>query len=103
MTVGNGVQPGTVTYTADVTGGESYDVRVEQPPFSAVFTYDTSISLAPFEPFVKEAVAAFGASVVPGREAVKIIPFESRPLLLDWSDRPYALEDAAENAVDESL
>ena len=56
-----------------------------------------------YEPFVKEAIGAFGASVVPGREAVKIIPFEDPPLLLDWSDQPYALENAADNAVDKSL
>ena len=103
MTTRSGAQPGTVSYTADVTSGDSYEVRVEQPPFSAVFTYDTSISLAPFEPYVKEAVGAFGGSVVPGSEAVKIIPFEARPLLLDWSDQPYVLENAADDAVDESL
>ena len=103
MTSADGPQPGTVRYTASVSGGARYEVEVEQPPFSAVFTYDTSISLSPFEPFVKEAIGAFSAAVVPGREAVKIIPFEARPLLLDWSDQPYALENAADESVDESL
>jgi len=33
-------------YQANVTPGTSYRVRVEQPPFSAVLMYDTSLSIA---------------------------------------------------------
>lgn len=102
MTFKQGSQPATLEYTAAVSAG-TYTVKVDQPPFSAIFTYDTSISLAPFEPFVKEAIGGFSASVVPGHEAVKIIPFEDPPLLLDWSDQPYALQNAADNAIDKSL
>ena len=103
MTFKEGAQPGTVEYTADVSPGSTYDIEVDQPPFSSIFTYDTSISISAYEPFVKEAIGAFGASVVPGREAVKIFPFEDPSLLLDWSDQPYVLENAADNAVDKSL
>jgi hypothetical protein len=103
MTFKEGTQPGTVEYTADVVPGSTYDVKVDQPPFSSIFTYDTSISISAYEPFVKEAIGAFGASVVPGREAVKVFPFEDPPLLLDWSDQPYLLENAADNAIDKSL
>ncbi len=75
MTTADGPQPGTVRYTATVTGGASYEAEVQQPPFSAVFSYDTSISLSAYAPFVQQAIGAFSATVVPGREAVKIDPF----------------------------
>ena len=85
---------GARRYTADVTGGERYFARVQQPPFSLLFTFDTSGSMGPYLDFVYEGMREFAADVRPGRELVKILPFDEDPLLETWSDQPVALEDA---------
>ena len=90
---------GSVVYQANVTRGATYRVRVAQPPFSAVFTFDTSGSMGDYLPFVTEALRAYTGGVTKGDEAVKIIPFEEKPLLPDWSDDPYLLQDAVDRYV----
>ncbi len=85
---------GSQRYVADITGGATYFALVRQPPFSLVFTFDTSGSMGPYLDFVFEGMREFAADVRPGRELVKILPFEESPLLATWSDQPVALEDA---------
>lgn len=94
MLFGAGDTPGTVRYRAEVTPGVTYRLKVEQPPSSIVFTFDTSGSMGPYLEYVYQAMRAFTADVTPGEEAVSIVPFEEEPLLQDWSDDPYALADA---------
>jgi hypothetical protein len=86
--------PTVARYRADVAPGASYLVRVVQPPFSTVFTYDTSGSLGPVLSYVSTALRGFAADVRPGEEAVLIMPFEDTPLLDDWSDDRWLIEDA---------
>ncbi len=74
-------------------------MRVEQPPFSAVFAFDTSGSMGTYLPFVTQALRAYTAGVTKGEEAVKVQPFEEDPLLDDWSDDPYLLQDAVDRYV----
>jgi Mg-chelatase subunit ChlD len=89
-----GDQPGTVRYQAEVDAGATYRLMVEQPPASIVFTFDTSGSMGPYLDYVYQAMRAFTADVTPGEEFVQVIPFEEDPLLPDWSDDPWALQDA---------
>ncbi len=98
MTFGPGDE-GTVSYAANVTSGATYRIRVTQPPFSAVFTFDTSGSMGSYLPFVTEALRAYTAGVTKGEEAVKVTPFEEDPLLNDWADDPYLLQDAVDRYV----
>jgi len=77
-----------------VEPGTAYDLRIEQPPFSFVFTFDTSGSMGPYLHTVMEGVREFAADVKPGREAAMIVPFEDEPLLDEWEDRPEVLVDA---------
>jgi hypothetical protein len=81
-------------YQADVVPGETYLVRLVQPPFSTVFTYDTSGSLGRVLTYVSTALRGFAADVRPGEEVVQIMPFEEKPLLPDWSDERYLIEDS---------
>jgi hypothetical protein len=99
MLFGAGQAPGTVRYQAEVTPGATYRLKVEQPPSSIVFTYDTSGSMGPYLDYVYQAMRAFTADVTPGEEAISIVPFEEHPLLDDWSDDPYALQDAVSRYV----
>ncbi len=86
--------PAVARYRADVEPGASYLVRVVQPPFSTVFTYDTSGSLGRVLSYVATALRGFAADVRPGEESVLIMPFEDTSLLPDWSDDRWLLEDA---------
>jgi hypothetical protein len=94
-----GDEPGTVSYSATVTPRQHYRIEVQQPPFSAVFTYDTSGSMSNYLSFVFEAIRTFAAGVQPGEQAAQIVPFEEPPLLPEWSEDPYALQDAIEGVV----
>jgi hypothetical protein len=89
-----GDRPGTVRYQAEVDAGATYRLAVEQPPASIVFTFDTSGSMGPYLDYVYQAMRAFAADVSPDEEFVQIIPFEEEPLLPEWSDDPWALQDA---------
>jgi hypothetical protein len=99
MLFGAGDRPGTVRYVAEVAPGASYRLQVVQPPSSIVFTYDTSASMGPYLDYVFQGMRAFTADVTPGAEGVMIIPFEEQPLLPDWSDDPYALQNAVDRYV----
>lgn len=93
------LSPGLVDealWKAIVLPGESYSLRVHQPPFSSVVTFDVSGSLGPWVPRIMGAARTFASGVEPGREAVMIVPFEEKPLLEDWSDDPGALRDAVD-------
>ncbi len=52
-----------VTYEAPVTPGERYHIRVVQPPYSAVFLFDSSASIGPFQDYVYEGIRTFAAGV----------------------------------------
>jgi hypothetical protein len=96
---GPGEAPGSVRYSAEVTPGAAYRLRVERPPSSIVFAYDTSGSMGPYLDFVYQALRAFTADVRPGLEAILIAPFEQEPLLDGWSDQPYILQNAVDRAL----
>jgi len=85
---------GSITYQAAVEPSQRYGLRIHQPPVSAVFTFDTSGSMGPFLDIVTEGMRSFAADVQPGREAVTIVPFEEAPLLPEWEDDAYVLQDA---------
>ena len=90
---------GTVRYHAEVEADRSYDLRVVQPVFSAVFAFDTSPSIDPFLDMVTQGMREFLADVRPGREAITVVPFEEPALLPDWEDDPHVLQGAFENHV----
>jgi len=83
--------------TATVEPGATYLLRVEQPLPSMVFAFDTSISLANYEPAIYAGLQRYARGVEPGREVVRIIPFGEPPLLDSWLDDPYALQNALRN------
>lgn len=88
-------------YSANVTPGTTYRVRVEQPPFSAVLMYDTSLSIAGYWGPIRQGLMAFAGDVVRGRDRVMIIPFgeNGTPLVRDWSDDAWQLQAALEGSI----
>ncbi len=99
MTFMEGDAPGTVSYSAPVAGGASYRVLVEQPPFSAVVTFDTSGSMGDYLSFVRQALRSYADGVTQGQETIQVVPFEAQPLLPDWSDDAYVLGNAVAGYV----
>jgi hypothetical protein len=77
------------TLTATVAPG-AYLLRVAQRRRSVVFAWDTSGSVTPFVPVIYPALAVFAAGIDPATEAVNLLPFSERPLLLlkDFSGDP---------------
>jgi len=79
-------------FEAVVDGGRRYYLRVEEPPRNVVFTWDTSASVQSYIPTIYNSLVAFTEDVVPGRDAVNLIPFGRGPLLRDWYGEPYILQ-----------
>jgi len=79
-------------FEAVVDGGGRYYLRVEEPPRNVVFTWDTSASVQSYIPTIYNSLVAFTEDVVPGRDAVNLIPFGRGPLLRDWYGEPYILQ-----------
>jgi hypothetical protein len=88
-----GARPGTVEHVASVSPGSSYRLRVEQPPFSVVVAYDTSTSVAQYVPVIAGALRAYTRGLVPGEEALQLIDLEASPLLDDFSDDGWLLQN----------
>ena len=99
VTFGPGEEAGTVTYLAPVRPGEAYRVEVSQPPASVAFTFDTSVSVATQMEGIRNGLASFAGGIEPGAEVVKVLPFDGRPLLPDWSDDRYAIRGAVDAYV----
>jgi hypothetical protein len=93
----------TVTYTAPAEPGAAYDIVVQQPPHSIAFTFDTSVSLANYQPFVQQSLRSFAAGVREGQEFVQLIPFDEDPLLEGWTDDTYLVVSGINGYYDKSL
>jgi hypothetical protein len=79
-------------FEAIVEPGADYYLRIEEPPRNVVFSWDTSPSVAPYLQTIYNSLVAFTDDVVPGRDAVNLVPFGSGPLLRDWYGEPYILQ-----------
>jgi len=91
------VAANTMEVSAVVTPGAAYYLRVTQPSTSVIFAFDTSFSIGPLEPAVYQGLTRFAGDVLPGREAVNILPFGETLLLDDWVDEPYFLQGTIAN------
>jgi hypothetical protein len=66
--------------------------RIAEPPRNVVFAWDTSASVNAYIPQINNALVAFSGQVVPGEEAVNLMPFSMQPLLKQWYGEPYVLQ-----------
>lgn len=79
-------------FEAQVDPGAEVYFHVAEPPRNVVFTWDTSASVNAFLPTIYNSLSAFASEVVPGQEAVNLVPFSHPPLLRDWYGEPYVLQ-----------
>jgi hypothetical protein len=94
--------PGIRSWTADVQPGATYRVEIQQPTLWVTLTYDTSGSLGADLPFITEAIRTYAGGIVPGQESLKVLPFEERSLLQQWSDQPWEIENAINSVFQNS-
>jgi hypothetical protein len=84
--------PGQHVFEATSEPGTAVYLHVFEPPRNVVFTWDTSASITSYLPTIYNSLTAFASQVVPGQEAVNLLPFSSAPLLRDWYGEPYILQ-----------
>lgn len=84
--------PGEQRFEAIVEPGSKVFFHVTEPPRNVVFTWDTSASVGPYIPQINNSLVAFSSQVVPGQEAVNLMPFSNTPLLKEWLGEPYMLQ-----------
>lgn len=66
---------------------------MEEPPRNVLFLWDTSGSVAGYQPAIYNALNAYADDLVPGRDAADLLPLgRSRPLLQDWHGDPYVVQ-----------
>jgi len=79
-------------FEAVVDAGATVWLAVSEPPRNVVFAWDTSASVNAYIPLIRNSLVAFSGQVVPGQEAVNLMPFSMQPLLRDWYGEPYMLQ-----------
>ncbi len=71
-----------------------YHLNLVEPPRSIVFLWDGSGSLSALQPAIYQALNRFAEGLIPGQEAVNLIPLGG-PLLIDgWAEEPRELNRA---------
>jgi hypothetical protein len=88
------VSPRDRILRAEVVPGESYFLRVYEPPRSIVFAWDNSGSMGPYKAVLSQSLRKFVGEVTPGMEYANFLPFQDgTPELLhpEWSDQSHEL------------
>lgn len=83
-----------VTLTAYAQPGDYY-LHLYEPRRSVVFSWDTSGSVAPYQPITYSSLASFSAGLDPHREVTQLLAFDDpqpRWLLSHWSDDPLKVQ-----------
>ncbi len=84
-------------FTATVPSDSTVYFRIEEPPRSVIFSWDTSGSVGAYFDTIYNALSNFVAGVTPGRELVNFLPFGNQLLLEDWGEEPARLQQALTN------
>jgi hypothetical protein len=80
------------SYEAIVEPGQTYFLKIEEPPRNVAFLWDTSASVGAYLPVIYNALMAYAEDLVPGRDAANLIPFGGNVLLEDWYGDPYIMQ-----------
>lgn len=94
------ISPREVAIRAEVESGETYFLRVFEPPRSFIFAWDNSGSMGPYKAVVYQALQQFVQDVHPGREYANFVPFQDGKVRLlhpEWSDQSYLLQATLSN------
>lgn len=90
--IDNADMPGRHRFEAVVEPASEVWLNIAEPPRNVVFVWDTSASVNAYIPLINNSLVAFSGQVVPGQEAVNLMPFSMYPLLEEWYGEPYVLQ-----------
>lgn len=94
-------EPGGITRVeAIVPGGETYFLKLVEPPRSIAVVWDNSSSIRNFTTTIYRALSRFSEAVQPRREFLNLLPLQlvnPKFLMSSWSDQPYAIQGAVQN------
>ena len=85
-------EPARHLFEAIVEAGSEVWINVAEPPRNVIFSWDTSASVGAWLDLINRSLVAFSGQVVPGQEAVNLMPFPLSPLLEEWYGEPYILQ-----------
>jgi hypothetical protein len=86
------MEPGRHQFEAVVEPASEVWLHLAEPPRNVIFSWDTSASVNAYIPLINNSLVAFSGEVVPGQEAVNLMPFPMSPLLDRWYGEPYVLQ-----------
>ena len=81
-----------IQYQLPVESGKNYFIKVEEPPRSTVFVWDTSPSTLSYEDIIYQALNSYSNEVIPDRDMVNFLPFGGELLMDQWYGEPYYLK-----------
>jgi hypothetical protein len=92
--------PAAQVWRATVAPGDSYRLRVYEPPRSIMFVWDTSGSVEPFRPIIYQALGRFVEGVTRDQEEINLWPFDAGTLLEEWQSDPTLILEGLQNYVE---
>ncbi len=84
-------------YKVSVEPGQSYFIKVEEPPRSVAFIWDNSGSVAAYRPMIYNAISTYVNAVTPGIDVANLMVMGGDFLLKNWSGEPYILQSVLNN------
>lgn len=84
-------------FQIQVDAGNEYFIKVEEPPRSVIFAWDTSGSTQAYESMIYEAISSYSNDVIPGRDTVNFLPFGGQLLMDKWYGKPFYLKTILNN------
>ncbi|MFK8010396.1 MAG: VWA domain-containing protein [Marinicellaceae bacterium] len=86
-----------IIYQITVDSGESYFIKMTEPPRSVIFSWDTSGSTSAYHGTIFEALSQFAEGVIPDRDTINFMPFGNSLLMDQWYGQPYLLKTVLNN------
>ncbi len=86
-----------ISYKVPVIANQEYYVKVEEPPRSVIFSWDTSGSTNAYQTMIYNAISSYSNDVVAGRDSVNFLPFGGTLLLEDWYGNRHHLKTILNN------
>ena len=90
-------QNNNIEYHIPVEANKEYYIKVEEPPRSVMFVWDTSGSTAAYHPMIYNAISSYSNDVIEGRDTVNFLPFGGKVLMKEWYGKPYYLKTIINN------
>lgn len=86
-----------IVYKIPVKSNKEYYIKVEEPPRSVIFSWDTSGSTSAYHSMILNAISRYSNDVIAGRDSVNFLPFGGSLLMKEWYGNRYFLNTILNN------